>query len=110
VSGPLRHDAYGANAPSVLHDFNGSGRHFENNGPRYFLPFESAGLVLDAVHFDSDDALLRGWCYWRGGLRAWLYEKGLFRRPLLKRACKEVAKLNSDCRHGSVQLTVRHSY
>jgi hypothetical protein len=110
VSAPLPHDAYGASTPDVLYDFNGSGEHFANNDPRYFLPFDSAGLVLDEVHFDSYDALLEGWCYLRGGLYAWLYEKGLFRSLLLQRARKDVAKLNGNCRRGVIQLAVQHSY
>lgn len=106
VSVPVRYDAYDVHTPNVLFDFNGSGAHFPNNDPRYFLPYGSKGLVLNAIHFDNDKALLEGWCYLRGGPYAWAYKHKRFHKLLRTLACREVGKLNAACKAGSICLTV----
>lgn len=107
VSDPLRYDAYGYDTPEVLFDFNGSGPHFTNNDPRYFLPYGSNGLVLDSIKFDDEASLLMGWCYLSGGLYAWAYERNWFRNLLLAKARKAVERLNAACKTGQVLLSVR---
>jgi len=107
VSDPLPHDAYKCDVPDTLYDFNGSGLHFKNNDPRYFLPFDSKDLILCCVEFDDDQALLKGWSYMRGGIYAFLYEKELFHKYLLRKAVSEIGQLNAECKKGEIKLSVR---
>lgn len=41
VSIPLPYGSHDYHAPNVLFDFNGSGQHYQDNDPRYFLPYGS---------------------------------------------------------------------
>ena len=105
---PLPYDAHGADTPNILYDFNGSDAVFNNNDPRYFLAYDSKGLVLNTIDFENDEALLEGWCYLRGGFCAWAYENNWFRKLLLTWARKYVDKLNRACESGQVRLFVRY--
>lgn len=95
-----------ANVPNVLYDFNGSCAKFINNDPRYLLPYGSSGLALNAIRFDSDNDLLMGWSFWRGGLVAWFYTHGWFKKHMLKVAKTHVAKLNKKCNEGKIFIEV----
>ena len=110
VTCPLPYDANDVHTPNVLHDFNGSGDHFSNNDPRYFLPNESSGLVLEGIEFDNDDELLKGWCLSRNRFFHWLY--GLKNRPkwitrrLLLAAKHQVKDINAACKAGKITLRI----
>lgn len=110
VTDPLPYDARDVHTPDVLHDFDGSGNHFGNNDPRYFLPNGSSGLVLEGIEFDSDDELLKGWCLFRKGVACWLYT--LKNRPewitscLLCAAKRQVTSINSACKTGKIKLRI----
>lgn len=106
VSDPLPYDSYHTDKPNVLYDFNGSGPHFENQDPRYFLPYGSKGLILNRIDFDSEEALLYGYCYLRGAPYSDLYERGERHDAMLAEAKAYRDKLNAQCNDGKIMLSV----
>lgn len=110
VSIPLPPAASNVHTADVLFDFNGSGIHFQNNDPRYFLPNGSKGLILNRIEFDSDVAMLEGWCAFKGGFVEKLYSLSWLpewvKSMLLEKAQQEVRRLNERCTKGEVLLKV----
>lgn len=110
VTNPLPYDAYDVHTPDVLHDFDGSGNHFDNEDPRYFLPNGSSGLVLEGIEFDGNSELLEGWCLFRSGVFSCLFN--LAKRPewvtrcLLFAAKRQVTAINSACKAGKIRLRI----
>ncbi|SMY34016.1 hypothetical protein [Photobacterium andalusiense] len=107
VSEPVSYDAYGCNNANVLYDFNGSGNHFRNNDPRYFLPYRSEGLTVEKLEIDSDQALLEGWCEYKGGIIKKLFSIKLFHSYLMSKAKEHVLQLNKKIERRDIKISIR---
>lgn len=105
VTNPLPNDAYDVHTPNILHDFNGSGAIFRNEDPRYFLPYESDGLILNSIEIQGDDQLETAWL----SLQVGFFTKLFCRNPLAK-ARAELKELNTACASGKILLNVRRRY
>lgn len=108
VSIPLRYDVHEHDTPNVLFDFNGSGDHFPNNDPRYFLPYGSENLKIDIVECDSSTLLAEDWGDWRGWPYSFLCKLSLLHRWVLKCANKDLARLNKMCGDQNIYICIAH--
>ena len=75
VSPPLAPSVTKHHTPNVLFDFNGSGNHFPNNDPRYFLPYGSNGLILKKIELEpnyDELQIVKEWCDFEKGLYPYL--------------------------------------
>lgn len=45
ISESLPPASYNYSTPNILYDFNGSGNHYQNNDPRWFLPYGSVIVI-----------------------------------------------------------------
>jgi hypothetical protein len=106
VSPPLHYEFRPHNLPNVLYDFNGSGKHFRNNDPRYLLPYESRGLVLNEINFDSENDLVPLWLANQKWFVKVFCKIGLTNQWQLKRARHFTNELNKKCRNGKVLIDV----
>lgn len=106
ISDPVQFDECNCNRPNVLYDYNGSGEHFPNNDPRYFLPYGSSGLRVTKIEFENEEALIEGWAHYKKSWPLWLYNKKLF-KPLLKRlALTSQRRLNQAINAGEVVIDI----
>jgi hypothetical protein len=106
VSVPLPWEFRPSNTPNVLYDFNGSGLHYQNNDPRYILPYGSSGLIVNRVHFDSDTGLIDAWLSIKGKLTNWLYDFKFMKNSISNRALQEIENLNSTLHLGSTTIAI----
>lgn len=109
VSAPLHWEDRHVFDADVLFDFNGSGAHFQNNDPRYFLPYGSTGLILNKVQIPSEDALLLAWSSFEKKIVRWVAERGWFRSQRLVRAHRGLEQINEACSRAEIILPVRRA-
>ena len=113
VSQPLGYGAFGCSVPNMLYDFNGSGSHFVNKDPRYFLPYGSEGLVIKAikleVEFDKLE-LIETWCENEGGHYRKLYEYKFLHKYLLKKALNYLEKTNERIASERFTISIRNTF
>jgi len=107
VSSPVPFDEYGCDKPNLLYDFNGSGEHYLNNDPRYFLPYRSEGLKVQYIEFDNDEVFLEGWVQFKKGLAQLFYNKGLFKKYLRVAAFRYREKLEEDAATGNIKISIQ---
>ena len=113
VSQPLRYKAFGCRTRNMLYDFNGSGSHFANRDPRYFLPYGSEGLVIKAVKLEDEFdklELIETWCQNEGGYYRKLYEYKFLHKYLLKKALIYLQKANERITSESFTISIRNSF
>lgn len=96
--------------PGVLFDFNGSGPHFQNNDPRYFLPYGSTGLILNEVQIPSENDLLDAWSMFENKMVRWVADRGWFRSLRLARAHRGLKQINDACSRAEIKLAVRRAF
>ena len=109
VSQPLRYDVHNHHTPDVLFDFNGSGKHFRNNDPRYFLPYGSKGLIVKKIELEDNydrESLVQWWVTFEGNIYPYLYKTGLFQNYLLRRALNHLHETNEKLRSRLVKISV----
>lgn len=115
VSSPLQHDEFNCHTPNTLFDFNGSGNHFPNNDPRYFLPYGSSGLIINKIELESAvdeelrELLVEAWCQLKGGIVLYFYENNLFKKLLQKYALDHLDKVNKMLAHGATTIVIERS-
>lgn len=108
-SSPLKPDAYKYHTPNELFDFNGSGKHFPNNDPRYFLPYGSQNLVVVKIEPENnydEEALIEWWCNFSGGLDLLCYKLKCFKPKLLKKALNYLAEINHELSNKKVTISI----
>lgn len=109
VSDPISWDAYNYDSPNILYDFNGSGKHFPNNDPRYFLPYNSEGLKVTKLEFDSEDKMLEGWCNRQKGILLTIYNMKVFNNFLLRCLKNYLNTINYSIRSGNLTITIKRA-
>ncbi|MBS7809272.1 hypothetical protein [Variovorax sp. PCZ-1] len=98
VSGPMPWKNLSSRQANLLCDYNGSGNHFQNNDPRYFLPIGSDGLTLNAIEFTDESAILYAW------LDLKRYQR--FRSWRMGQARRTIAALKKECESGTIRIKV----
>lgn len=106
VSEPVSWNQYHCDEPNVLYDFNGSGDHFQNNDPRYFLPYRSSGLVVNHIEFDDERESLESYISLQDGLGAWLYWHYILRAHLRHLSSRHVSDLQKEMAEGHIKLSI----
>lgn len=109
VSPPLPWSDRDVFTPDVLFDFNGSGRNFQNNDPRYFLPYGSTGLILTEVQIPDEEELLFAWNTLENKIVSWICEREWFRSQRLARASCGLKQINDACSRAEIKLAVRRA-
>lgn len=98
VSCPLPYNATSYHTPNILFDFNGSGYHYPNNDPRYFLPYDSEGLIVRKVELEKDydkESFTLWWAYQKGWPYTFLHKFKFFHSFLLKKSLKHLQNVNN---------------
>jgi hypothetical protein len=111
VSAPLEYDSYNYHDPNVLFDFNGSGNHFPNNDPRYFLPYGSDGVIVRRIELEDDynqEEFIKQWSKIKGGLFLFLCRFEIFHNFLLKKALKNLQDVNQRLATNRVTIAVAY--
>lgn len=111
VSKPLPYDAYDYHASNVLFDFNGSGEHFPNNDPRYFLPYGSEKLVIKNIELESifdEEVLIEKWLEIKGGAYPYLQKFKFLKSYLLKQALNYLQEVNEELASEVVTISVQY--
>ena len=90
----------------TLYDYDGSITKFNNKDPKYLLPPESNGLIINKVVI-SDKDLTSAWAKVHGGF----FIRNFHELPLINQYCnckakKFMADLNSDCADGKIKVCV----
>lgn len=110
ISEPLPYDAYNCDTANKLFDFNGSGKYFKNNDPRYFLPYNSEGLVVKRIELEKkydEELLIKDWCYYKGGFTLFFYKLKIFKAILLKRTLDYIQKVNCKLNSDTFTISIR---
>lgn len=110
VSQPLRYDVYNYHTPNVLFDFNGSGKHFRNNDPRYFLPYGSKGLIVKRIELEDNydrDSSIEWWVTFLGNIYPYLYKTRLFQEHLLRGVLNHLRETNEKLACQQVAISVQ---
>lgn len=110
VSEPLPPYANSYHTPNKLFDFNGSGNHYTNNDPRYFLPYGSGDLVVKKIVLESGfnkASLVERWAQFKGGIYAFLHRHDLAFNWLLKQALKNLDDVNEQLASKKVTISVQ---
>lgn len=111
VSKPLPYTAYDCHTPNVLFDFNGSGVHFTNNDPRYFLPYNSGGLVIKRIELEdqfNEEALIKKWLEIKGGVHPYLQKIKFLQKYLLKNSLGYLQDVNKKLASEEVTISVQY--
>lgn len=111
VSKPLPYDAYDYHTPNVLFDFNGSGEHFPNNDPRYFLPYGSENLVIKSIELEDqfdEEALIEKWLEINGGFYSYLPKVKFLKKHFLKQALNYLKEVNNKLSSEVVTISVQY--
>ncbi|MEL0639067.1 hypothetical protein V6260_00410 [Pseudoalteromonas aliena] len=111
VSEPLTYDAYDYHTPNILFDFNGSGVHFPNNDPRYFLPYNSGNLVIKRIELEDkfdEEALIEKWLEIKGGAYPYLQKIKFLKKYLLKNALRYLQDINKKLASEEVTISVKY--
>lgn len=107
VSVPLPPAAYDYHTPNVLFDFNGSGQHYQNKDPRYFLPYGSAVQVLklECDPMQLEDYYLSRSRWWKKV--RFKYGSTAYRRKQLQSL---LDYCNQKCAEGFVHIRVERGH
>jgi len=110
VSDPLPYYSYNYHTPNILFDFNGSGNHYPNNDPRYFLPYGSTGLVVKKIElegwFDEED-LVEWWLQFKGRLYSFFHDFKVLKPYLVKRALEHLREVNEKLALDEVTISIK---
>lgn len=110
TSNPLPFSAYDCHVPNILYDFNGSGNHFYNNDPRYFLPYDSNGVVVKKIELEKEfdeKALINYWAKMQGGFYPFFSQFERFHKWFLKEALLHVKEVNEKLASEPVIIAVK---
>tara|TARA_R110001583_G_scaffold30529_1_gene105523 strand:+ start:1022 stop:1549 length:528 start_codon:yes stop_codon:yes gene_type:complete len=110
VSNPLPYDAYKYHDPNILFDFNGSGHHHPNNDPRYFLPYQSTGLVVKKIELEreyNEEALIEWWLQFKGKLYVFFHDFRILKPYLLKKALEHLQEVNYKLTNEEVTISIK---
>ncbi|EKO3807989.1 hypothetical protein NTE05_005267 [Vibrio harveyi] len=110
VSNPLPPSCTVHHTPNVLYDFNGSGNHFQNNDPRYFLPYGSNGLVIKKVTLEKNynkQNIVSDWCGYKKGKYRFLSKLPFAENMLFSLFKSELDAINKNLSDETITISVR---
>lgn len=110
VSQPLKPSCTTHHTPNVLYDFNGSGEHFQNNDPRYFLPYGSDGLIIKKVTLEkkyNKQEIVSDWCNYKKGMYGVLSKVPFMQNKMFSLFMNDLEKINENLLSETITISVR---
>lgn len=110
VSAPFSYDQYNYHTPDILFDFNGSGLHYRNNDPRYFLPYGSSGLIVKEVELEKSvelEALVQLCVSQKNCLYSFFHKLAPLQNYLSEKGRERINKLNKRLVSQVTTISVR---